>query len=45
MNNQEKFEWLHWLLDELATGTIMDTVELETARDFIEDLRDEYIYS
>ena len=48
MNNQEKFEWVHWVLHELSNVDALKGTwdeEIEQARDFIEDLRDEYIYS
>ena len=39
----EKLEWVHWLLDELDQGTEMLPEDIQKARDFIEDIRDDYI--
>lgn len=44
LSNLEKIEWVHWLLDELCQGTKMLTQDIEQARDFIEDIRDNYRY-
>ena len=43
MTKLEKLEWVHWLLDELDQGTEMLPEDIQKARDFIEDIRDDYI--
>jgi len=43
MSNLKKLEWVHWVLNELSQGTIMNNGEIEQARDFIEDIRELFI--
>ena len=43
MTKLEKIEWVHWLLDELDQGTAISSDNIRKARDFIEDIRDDYI--
>lgn len=40
ISNIKKIEWVHWVLDELSNGTILNNGEIEQARDFIEDIRE-----
>jgi hypothetical protein len=44
ISNLEKLEWVHWVLDELSQGTTMDNGEIEKARDFIEDIRELFMW-
>ena len=39
----EKLEWVHLLLDELDQGTPISSDNIRKARDFIEDIREDYI--
>ena len=39
MNNLQKIEWVHWVLDELSQGHDM-TDEIEKAIGFVEDIRE-----
>ena len=43
MTKLEKLEWVHWLLDELDQGTEMESEDIRQARDFIEDIREDYM--
>jgi phosphatidylethanolamine-binding protein (PEBP) family uncharacterized protein len=44
ITNLKKIEWVHWVLDEISQGTTMDNGEIEQARDFIEDIRELFIW-
>lgn len=44
ISNLEKLEWVHWVLDELSQGTAMDNGEIEKAKDFIEDIRELFMW-
>ena len=43
MTKLEKLEWVHWLLDELDQGTAISSDNIRKARDFIEDIREDYM--
>ena len=43
MSKLQKLEWVHWVLDELDQGTEMIPEDIRQARDFIEDIRDDYM--
>lgn len=43
MTKLEKLEWIHWLLDELDQDTGVLPEDIRKARDFVEDIRDDYM--
>ena len=43
MTKPEKLEWVHWLLDELDQGTPISSDNIRKARDFVEDIREDYM--
>jgi len=42
MNNYKKLEWVHHTLQEIQNGNVQAD-EIETAIEFVEDVREDYI--
>jgi phosphatidylethanolamine-binding protein (PEBP) family uncharacterized protein len=37
-----KLEFVHWVLDEISQGTTMTEGDIARARDYVEDVREDY---